>query len=300
MERGGKTTNLLEKPFHPEEELEDLIFKMEGILGELFIIARQAHSQTKRDIPDLVAVDRENSVVIIEVKDEEATDSVVPEVLRYAIWAETNPDSIKNLWVEKKDKPEDLIPDWDSMDVRIIIVAPSFKETVLRLINKINYATELVEIKRFIAGENTFVFLNRISTETQSYHVTRGRGEYDEAYYNENYNNESVKIFFRTIDEVKKIVQEQGWKLEGKMNQGYYTFKYGFFSVFAVNFLTSKTVCLAFKVPQSTIEKSQVAVPLFRYQEEWKQALYKVDGLDFEVRKLMLVFEAAYENIVGG
>lgn len=127
-----------------------------------------------------------------------------------------------------------------------------------------------------------------------------GRGEYDEAYYNENYNNESVKIFFRTIDEVKKIVQEQGWKLEGKMNQGYYTFKYGFFSVFAVNFLTSKTVCLAFKVPQSTIEKSQVAVPLFRYQEEWKQALYKVDGLDFEVRKLMLVFEAAYENIVGG
>ena len=39
---------------------------------------------------------------------------------------------------------------------------------------------------------------------------------------------------------------------------------------------------------------------LFRYQEEWKQALYKVDGLDFEVRKLMLVFEAAYENIVGG
>jgi hypothetical protein len=40
-----------------------------------------------------------------------------------------------------------------------------------------------------------------------------------------------------------------------------------------------------------------VTVPLFRYQEEWKQALYKVEGLDFDVRKLMPVFEAAYENI---
>jgi hypothetical protein len=42
---------------------------------------------------------------------------------------------------------------------------------------------------------------------------------------------------------------ENDWKLEGKMNQGYYTFEYGFFGVFAVNFITSKTVCISFKVP---------------------------------------------------
>jgi hypothetical protein len=84
------------------------------------------------------------------------------------------------------------------------------------------------------------------------------------------------------------------------MNQGYYTFKYGFFGVFAVNFITSKTVCISFKVPQSGIERMKPAVPLFRYQEEWSQALFRVDALDFEVSKLMPLFEAAYENIVGG
>ena len=41
MEKSGKTTNMLEKPFHPEEKLENLIFKTEGILGELFITTRQ-------------------------------------------------------------------------------------------------------------------------------------------------------------------------------------------------------------------------------------------------------------------
>jgi hypothetical protein len=300
MEKNGKTTNLLEKPFHPEEELEDLIFRTEGILGDLFIVTRQAHSQTKRDIPDLVAVDREDSVVIIEVKDEEANDSVVPEVLRYAIWAETSPDSVKNLWVEAKNKPEDLTPDWDNMNVRIIIVAPSFKETIPRLINKINYDTELVEIKRFVLGENTFVFLNRVPTESgQPSRVSRGRGEYDEAWYNEYYNKDSVKIFFRIIDEVRRIVEQKGWKLAGKMNQGYFTFKYGFFGVFGVLFTSSKTVCLFFKVPQSVVDASRVAVPLFRYQVEWKQALYKTDTLDFDVHKLLPIFEAAYKNIVG-
>ena len=106
-------------------------------------------------------------------------------------------------------------------------------------------------------------------------------------------------LFFRIIDEVRRIVDEKGWKLEGKMNQGYFTFKYEFFGVFGILFTTSKTVCLFFKVPQSVVDTSRSPVPLFRYRVEWKQALYKADTLDFDVRKLLPVFEAAYRNIVG-
>jgi len=40
--------------------------------------------------------------------------SIIPQVLQYAFWAETNPDSIKSLWLECENKPDDLTISWDS------------------------------------------------------------------------------------------------------------------------------------------------------------------------------------------
>jgi len=42
------------------------------------------------------------------------------------MWAETNPDSIKAIWLESKHKPEDIELDWDNLYVRAIVVAPGF------------------------------------------------------------------------------------------------------------------------------------------------------------------------------
>jgi hypothetical protein len=37
----------------------------------------------------------------------------------------------------------------------------------------------------------------------------------------------------------------------------------------------------------------------YRYEEQWNQVLYKVEGKDYDLRKLMPLFEASYKYITG-
>jgi hypothetical protein len=83
------------------------------------------------------------------MKNKEVDAAVIPQVLEYAIWAESNPDSVKNLWLEAKDRPEDLTPDWDEYGLRVIVVAPYIDRTTLEHVTKINYPVDLIEVSRW-------------------------------------------------------------------------------------------------------------------------------------------------------
>ena len=91
-----KNENLVsieEVPFRTEEELEKYVFGEQAeLLEDIFVFKRQVRAS--RDIPDLIGVDRDNNVVIIENKNTEVTEDILPQILRYALWAETNPDSV--------------------------------------------------------------------------------------------------------------------------------------------------------------------------------------------------------------
>ncbi|MDD8016590.1 MAG: hypothetical protein PHX45_12985, partial [Acidobacteriota bacterium] len=92
----------------------------------------------------MLGVDKVNRVCIIELKNEEAEESILPQAPGYAIWDETNPDSIKAIRLESHKKPEGVTPDWDNFDSRIILIAPSFKNAVPRMATKIGYSVDLV------------------------------------------------------------------------------------------------------------------------------------------------------------
>ena len=118
------TKRLLSTPFKTEEEFEKSVFETSALLEDIFPLKRQIRHGGKTGIPDIVAIDSDGNVCIIEMKNVAVDASIIPQVLQYAIWAETNPDSIKNLWLECTNRPEDLAVAWDSFQVRIIIVAP--------------------------------------------------------------------------------------------------------------------------------------------------------------------------------
>ena len=144
----NQITDVEEKPFINEADFEKFIFDNQNILGgDISIIHRQIRSGTKDGIPDMIGIDTDNRICIIELKNIEANEDIVPQALQYAIWAETNPDSIKSLWLECKNKPEDLKPDWDNLDIRILLVAPNFKQNVLKMSKKINYPVELYKVR---------------------------------------------------------------------------------------------------------------------------------------------------------
>lgn len=301
--KDGKIINIVDKPIHPEEEIEKLLYNTKGILQDIILIGRQIKSGSGEDRIDLIGMDKEKNVIIFELKDEPATSDVIPQVLNYAIWVENNPDSIKALWLESKNRPDDFTPEWDNLSIKIRIIAPQFKPEVIKQINKINCDVELTEIKRFIEGEDTFILFNTLEIiEEKRKKTARGAGVNDRHYYEEEgYNRQSIEIFFRKVEEIKNLVKDKGWNLTVNYNKGYVSFKYGFPIVFGVTFITSKTVCIFFKIPKKMAEDIQKnnKIEIFRYEDQWKEARYKVDSVDFNVRKLMSLFEVSYDYIVG-
>jgi hypothetical protein len=297
----GEVLNVIESPFRTEEQLESYLDKTRELLSDLFIIKRQVRTAHREDIPDMIAFDKEGSVVIIELKNQPVAEDVISQVLRYAIWAETNPDSIRAMWLELEEKPEDINIPWDNLNVRVLIIAPSVSSRVLRLANKINYPVQFLEIKKFSAEKDEFILTSQLEPEPEAkVAVTRGQEVYDKDFYLANCNKASVPKFFETIDIVDEIVREKKWELEKKMNKYYVSYKYGFPIVFGVIWIGSKSFGLFFKLPKEKAEAMVIpGIAPHRYEDEWKQVLYKVEKPDSDVRKLIPLFDAAFKHITG-
>ncbi len=188
------TSRLVETPFRTEEEFERLIFATPEILEDIFLLKRQIRGGTKQGIPDIVGLDKDGNICIIEMKNVTVDASIIPQVLQYAFWAETNPDSIKSLWLEAETKPDDLSVSWDDCDVRIIVIAPTILRSTLDIVNKINYPVDLIEVKRWVETGNSFLLVNRLESE-QPRRVARpvsGLEIYDADFYvREGYNKSS-------------------------------------------------------------------------------------------------------------
>lgn len=87
------TKSLLATPFKSEEEFEKIIFETPEILEDIFLLKRQVRGGNKAGIPDIVGIDNDGNICIVEMKNVTVDASIIPQVLQYAFWAETNPDS---------------------------------------------------------------------------------------------------------------------------------------------------------------------------------------------------------------
>jgi hypothetical protein len=295
--------DMVDEPIHPESEIEKLLYNTKGILQDIFLIQKRIKSNTREEIPDLIGIDKENNVIIIELKDEPATSDIIPQVLKYAIWVEGNPDSIKALWLEKRDKPSDITPEWDNLKVKIRIIAPAFKPEVIRSINKINYEVELTVLKKFNHGDNSFVLFDTIEiVDEKKKKPAQGTGDYERAYYEaEGLDLQAIDIFFRKVEEIKKLAKDKGWNLNINYNKGYVSFKHGSPNLFGISFLNSRTVIVFFKIPKNQASEiaKNINIDMFNYSDTWKEARYVINSINFDIYKLMPLFEAAYEYIVG-
>jgi hypothetical protein len=182
--RPAKTTRLLDTPFKTEEEFERLVFATPEILEDIFLLKRQIRGGGKQGIPDIVGVDNDGNICIIEMKNVTVDAAIIPQVLQYAFWAETNPDSIKSLWLESESKPEDVSVSWDDFEVRIIVIAPTILRSTLYIVNKINYTVDLIEVKRWVEGEDTLLLVNRLEADQRRpVHPVSGLEKYDAEFY---------------------------------------------------------------------------------------------------------------------
>ncbi len=293
------TQALLDKPFKTEEEFEKTVFSTAELLKDIFLLKRQVRGGNKVGIPDIVGVDKEGNVCIIEMKNTEVDADIIPQVLRYAFWAENNPDSIKSLWLQCEDKPDDIEINWDKLLVRILVIAPTIRRSTLDLVNRIAYPVDLIEVKRWVQGENEFLLVNRLEPDAAGARKrpVSGARIYDEAFYKGERNSKSVDEFLRYARELEALVKKHSWHLEMKFNRGYCGFKAGFFNAFGISWSGTKSFCFFAKIKKA--EANHLQPRASSYAERWKEAYYPIEPGKTKTTDLLPVFKHAYEKLAG-
>ena len=295
-----ETRALLDKPFGSEDEFEKLVFSTSELLKDIFLLKRQVRGGNKRGIPDILGVDQDGNVCIIELKNVKVDADIIPQVLSYAFWAETNPDSVKSLWLESIDKPDDITINWDDLGVRILIIAPSILRSTLDLVERIDYPVDLIEVKRWVDGENAFLLVNKLEPEATKVRIrpVSGSHTYDAAFYKTERNSSSVDQFLNYSSELNRLVEQQGWNLEQKFNRGYCGFKAGFFNAFGVGWWGTKSFGFFAKISQADAQRLRPK-PV-RYAERWKEAYYEIIPGKTHAKDYLKIFAHAYKQIAEG
>ncbi len=298
QKKGGDAKLVALAPFKSEQEFEQAVFETPALLADIFLLKRQVRGGGKQGIPDIVGIDSEGNVCVIEMKNTPVDAGVIPQVLEYAIWAESNPDSIKNLWLEAKDRPEDQTIAWDDYSVRVLIIAPSIDRTTLEHVNKIAYPVELIEVTRWMAGAHTWLLVNRLEPlSTRRTRPVSGLGTYDRAAYEELYNRASVAGFLRLAEDIQGLATKNGWPVERKFNKYYCGFKVGNFVVFGIKWLGRRSYGLFFKVPGGFARASRVrGYKMHRYEDLWSQAVFRADSDRVRLSAFLPLFRKALEQ----
>jgi hypothetical protein len=298
--KGKTNTKVLPQTlFKSEEEFEKLIFNTPEILADIFPIKRQVRGSNKTGIPDIIGIDQNGNICIIEMKNVVVDSNVIPQVLEYALWAESYPDSIKSLWLECKNKPDDLEINWDNIEIRIVIIAPKILNSTLNFVNKINYSVDLIEVRQYIDGDTQLLFVNKLEAEKEIKKVkpVYGLEIYDEDYYKKERNQNSVPEFMKYVREVEQIIKEKNWQLETKFNKHYCSFKYGLFNAFSIDWVGTKTFAFCVKISKEEVEN--LDPKMTKYDIAWKQARYYIEPGKTKTKDFVNIFELAYKKILG-
>src|SRR5262249_19585505 len=158
-------------------------------------------------------------------KNDEAEEGILPQALGYAVWAESNPDSIKAIWIESKTKPERISIDWDNIDIRIILIAPSFKLSLSRMARKIGYEIDLLKIQRYSSAENEFILVESLEDVSPKATTTKAMTAWTWEYYESEHGKEATSEVRRIVDIIGFHVKKVGWNLPHNLNKYYIGFK---------------------------------------------------------------------------
>ena len=297
----GETRTLIEQPFQSESEMEKYIYANPDLLGDVYIIYRQVKTGQKQGIPDMVGVDQDGRICIIELKNQSADEGILPQALGYAIWAETNPDSIKAIWLESKQKPENIGIDWDNLDIRLILVAPTYKSTVARMAGKIGYPIDLIQIKRYMFEENEFVSVEYLEeTSYPKVRTTKGVTEWDWGYYESEHGRKAMALVKQTVENIESYVKQKGWNLPFNINKYYVGFKFGNKVIFNVAWGGTYAWKLKFKIPkESAMDYRGTDWEFQTYDEGFKEAIFRPLKESPDIRELERFFVEAYSKVSG-
>ncbi|HLG35110.1 MAG TPA: hypothetical protein VI757_09540 [Bacteroidia bacterium] len=207
------------------------------------------------------------------MKNKTVDEKIFPQILSYALWAKANPDSLKSLWYELDDKP-DIEMNWDDYEIRILVIAPEIDPNTVRFLSSIQFSVELYEIKRWVYKKDTFLLVNNMKAgEDKKIKTVKGLETYDKNFYDRYRNKKSVVEFLDFIRETEKLLKSNGWHFEKKFNKHYCGFKYGFFNVFSIAWIGTKSFGFRVRMREEDLKRVKpngMDISYFRGQGTFK------------------------------
>jgi hypothetical protein len=300
--KGKQTASVEEKPFKSETELEQFLFANQEILGgDITIVHRQIRTGSKQGIPDMLGVDQDSRICIIELKNEEADEGILPQALGYALWAETNPDSIKAIWLESKVRPDGVSIDFDNVDIRIVLIAPSFRPNLPRMAHKIGYAVDLLKIQRYAREDNEFMLVELLEETSVKTTTTKTLTAWTWDVYESEHGKDATTQFRKMVETVAAHVEKKGWNLPYNLNKYYTGFKMGNRVVFSISWGGTYAWHLKIKIPEKVAREFKGENWEFqRYDGSFNEAVFrplKQEGT--VINELLPLLETAYEDVLG-
>lgn len=288
---------LVEKPFVTEMAFEDYVVANQYLLGDVFVFSRQIRTGQKQGIPDLIGVDQDGRIVLIELKNAVVCEDVLPQVLGYAIWAETNPDSLRAMWLSSKDRPDDMEINWDTLDLRIQIIGPDFRPALVRMAAKLGYPVELIQANRFCLDEEEFLVVESPTPDAAPKPtITKAQGTYDRAFYESQHGKPATDQFARAVEQIDALIAAKEWPLERKFNKYYVGYKLGGSLFFGVEWAGTYAWSVFVKGQDPSAEANPyVGWQLKKYDSGFNQTYFRADNLGApDPSGLAALLEAGY------
>jgi len=297
-----ETKNLIPKQFESEMAFEKYLFQNQELLGDIVILKRQIHTGSRQGILDMLGVDQEGNICIIEMKNEQVSEDVILQVLGYAMWAENNPDSIRALWLESTNKPEGIKINWNSIKVRIIVVAPSYRAKALKKKSKIVYPFDLVQIQRYSFENDEFILVETLEEEaTRKHKITKASTIRTWGDYEDDHGAAKTNEFKGFVKELNNFGSEKDWNLPYNLTKNYTGFKYGNRLVYFVEWSGVSSWFLGIKVSKEVAEKFLGEHWVYqRYDNGFSFGIFRTKSGKFEsIDEVKNLLENAYKRISG-
>jgi hypothetical protein len=204
--------------------------------------------------------------------------------------------------LEAKSRPEDVQLDWDSLEIRIIVIAPSYRANVLKMAGKINYPVDLVQIQRFSFEEEEFVLVETLEDSIIGKPTTtKVMGDWSWEYYEKEHGKEAAQEFHQVVNQLEEFVKKQGWNLTYNLNKYYTGFKIGNKVIFDVSWESTKTWSIHMKIPPEIAEKFHGKTWKYqKYNATFKNSYFRIiPGSVIDISELYEMLKAAYRNVSG-
>jgi len=307
ISKDNKTQRLEPAPFTDElTDMECFIEQHPEILGNMIILDREVHRGGKGRM-DLLALDLEEKprVMIIELKNVEADENVLLQVMNYAHEYKNRIDYTRGKIKEKFDKGviKDAIPlDQIEYAPHILIIAPEFAPKILDLAQYVNLDIDFVRIARYKEGEASIVSIDFLKPTLTSMSMVNGRDWNWDKYQSElDVTADVIKIGQSVQSQIEVVVKERGWDVQPVFSKGYVPFKTGRLVFVEVDvYWTGKGCWLRFKLPQNPAELN-ITNPCpcleAKWDEPYKRWAVQIPTADFDISKLMPYFEATAKHM---